>query len=247
MKIERRDTDHFEDRPDTASPSFLILHYTETQNMQDAEDYFVGNKAHPGGGRVSVHYMIDRDGATVQYVDEDKRAWHAGVSYWNGNDDINSHSIGIELVNPGRKYGYCAFTVQQMDALVALCKDILSRHAISKFRVLGHSDVAPERKEDPGELFDWKMLADAGIGVWPKPEEEDRRVALDYVRDENALKEAFVKAGYDPNASLKSLITAFQRHFYQEAFADQDRSQVGKINETAAARLHWLVRNKPDR
>lgn len=247
MDIERRETDHFEERLNDARPSFLIIHYTETQNLQDAEDYFVGNKDHPGGGRVSTHYMIDRDGTTVQYVDEDKRAWHAGVSYWGGIEDINSHSIGIELVNPGRKYGYRAFTAQQMDALVQLCKDIISRHTISKFRVLGHSDIAPERKVDPGELFDWKMLADAGIGVWPQPDEEDRRVALDYLRDENSLKEAFIKAGYDPKASLESLITTFQRHFCQEVFADQDKDKVGKMNEAAAARLHWLVRNRPDR
>lgn len=245
MKIERRPSDHFEERKNGAKPNFLILHYTETPDRHDADGYFTGSKPHPENKRVSAHYMIDGDGTIYQYVDEDKRAWHAGISHWGGIDDINSHSIGIELVNPGRKYGYQPFPVQQMDALVKLCKDIIARHNISPFRVLGHSDVAPGRKVDPGELFDWEMMARAGIGVFPQPEEQDRKAGSDYVRDPQNLKEAFIKAGYDPNAGLTDIIKAFQRHYYREAFKDQDKTLVGRINDPAAARLHWLVRNRP--
>ncbi|MCB9991923.1 MAG: N-acetylmuramoyl-L-alanine amidase [Rhodospirillales bacterium] len=243
MNIIKRQSDHFEDRANGARPDLLIIHYTETRTLEDAEDYFLGRKPHPGGGRVSTHYMIDRDGTVIQYVDDDKRAWHAGISHWNGMDDINSHAIGIELVNPGRKYGYEPFTAQQMQRLVTLCKDLMARYGISPHGVIGHSDVAPERKSDPGELFDWKMLAGTGCAVWPQPDEQDRRVAQDYVRDESSLREAFTKVGYNPKADLQSVITAFQRHFYPEAFKDPE--QVGKINGAAAARLHWLVRNRP--
>ncbi len=244
MKIIRKETDHCEERKGSVKPTFLIIHYTETKNLTDAEDYFMGRKDHPEGGRVSAHYMIDQDGSIVQYVDEAKRAWHAGVSHWGGIDDINLHSIGIELVNPGRKYGYQPFPVQQMDALVRLCKDIMSRHIISPHRVLGHSDVAPTRKQDPGELFKWQTLAQAGIGVWPEPGEEDRRMASDYVRDKNSLKEAFLTVGFDPQADMNSMVVAFQRHFYPEAFTELDGK--GRVNETMAARLHWLVRNRPN-
>ena len=246
MNIIRKETDHYEDRRNGARPSFIIIHYTETRTLEDAEDYFLGRTAHPSGGRVSAHYMIDRDGAVIQYVDEDKRAWHAGLAHWRGIEDINSHSIGIELVNPGRKYGYTTFTAAQMASLVRLCRAIMARHSITPHRVLGHSDVAPARKKDPGELFDWEMLAKAGCAVWPKPNEEDHRIGRDYVRDENALREAFTRAGYDPSVSLDSLIVAFQRHFYPEAFESQNRDEIGKITETAAARLHWLVRNRPN-
>jgi len=244
MNIEQRPSDHWDERKNGAKPSIIIVHYTDTQNLTDAEDYFLGRRAHPGGGRVSTHYMIDEDGSVIQYVDEEKRAWHAGVSHWGGADDINSHSVGIELVNPGRKYGYRAFTAPQMESLMKLCRDIMARHGISPFRVLAHSDVAPTRKQDPGELFDWKAMALAGLAVWPKPEAEDRRVAHDYVQDKNSLREAFLKVGYDPKADLESLIIAFQRHFYPEAF--QHPQEPGKPTDDMAARLHWLVRNCPN-
>lgn len=246
MNIIQRETDHYDERKDGVRPTFLIMHYTETKNLIDAEDYFMGRKDHPTGGRVSAHYMIGQDGTTIQYVDEAKRAWHAGVGHWGGVNDINSHSIGIELVNPGRKYGYQPFPVQQIEVLVRLCKQIMSRHSIEPHRVLGHSDVAPTRKKDPGELFKWKTLALAGIGVWPKPEEEDRRVGRDYVRDEAALRDAFVTIGFDPQADVNSMVLAFQRHFYPEAFGDQDRDLVGQVTGAMAARLHWLVRNRPN-
>jgi N-acetylmuramoyl-L-alanine amidase len=249
MNIIQRETDHCEPRHNDARPSILIMHYTETIGPQKADGYFRGKIEHPTGGRVSTHYMIDEDGTIVQYVDESMRAWHAGVSYWDGIEDINSHSIGIELVNPGRKHGYRAFRPAQMMALIELAKDIMNRHEISPHRVLGHSDIAPERKSDPGELFDWKMLSALDVGIWPTPSQEDYKIANDYVRDPQNLKDAFIRAGYDPKANLTDLITAFQRHYTPEVFSHsaQGNGNQGEIDRNAAARLNWLIRHKPTR
>ena len=151
--------------------------------------------------KVSAHYTIDEDGTIYTHVPEDKRAWHAGMSFWAGVTNVNACSIGIELVNPGHEFGYCAFAEAQIAALIPLCQAIVARHAIVPARVLGHSDVAPARKEDPGELFPWARLAHAGIGLWPRA----RSSALD--------AEALKQFGYDPAAPLDKVIAAFQRHF----------------------------------
>ena len=119
--------------------------------------------------KVSAHYLIDEDGRLYGLVDEDRRAWHAGVASWHGETDINGCSIGIELVNPGHEFGYRAFPEPQMHTLEQLCRDVMERHDISAARVLGHADVAPGRKQDPGELFDWPRLAKQGLAVWPDP------------------------------------------------------------------------------
>lgn len=242
-KITDKPTDHCEPRREGAVPSILLLHYTETIGAQKAEDYFLGRIAHPSGGRVSVHYMIDEDGTITRYVPEEKRAWHAGRSWWDGVEDINSHSIGIELVNPGRKYGYRAFRPAQMTALLWLAGDICKRHNISPYLVLGHSDVAPVRKTDPGELFDWQLLATQGIGIWPQPETQDFEKGRVYLQDTKALKSAFIQAGYDPKADMDHLIMAFQRHYHPEAF--HYSNVEGEMDLEGAARLHWLVRNRP--
>ncbi len=119
--------------------------------------------------KVSAHYTIDEDGIVYAHVPEDQRAWHAGAAYWAGADNINARSIGIELVNPGHEFGYRPFPPAQIQSLIALAREILGRHAIPLARVLGHSDVAPSRKDDPGELFPWEALAQSGIGVWAGP------------------------------------------------------------------------------
>ena len=119
--------------------------------------------------QVSAHYVIDEDGTVHRLVDEPHKAWHAGVSWWQGVEDLNRVSIGIELVNPGHEWGYRAFPAPQLAACVALARDIVERHAIAPWRVLGHSDVAPTRKEDPGELFDWHRLAERGAGLYVEP------------------------------------------------------------------------------
>src|SRR6478609_2257523 len=141
----------------------LVLHYTGMKTASEA----LARLCDPAA-KVSAHYTVDEDGTVYVHVPENRRAWHAGVSHWAGVDNVNARSIGIELVNPGHEFGYRAFPEAQIASLITLCHGILSRHAIPAARVLGHSDVAPARKEDPGELFPWGELALAGIGLWPQ-------------------------------------------------------------------------------
>jgi N-acetylmuramoyl-L-alanine amidase len=174
----------------------LVLHYTGMKTAQEALDRLCDPAA-----KVSAHYTIDEDGTIYAHVPEARRAWHAGIACWAGANDINARSIGIELVNPGHEFGYRAFDEAQIAALITLCHGILLRHPIPSARVLGHSDVAPARKDDPGELFPWAQLAKAGIGLWPQA------IASDLGAD------ALTRYGYDPGAPQGEVITAFQRHF----------------------------------
>jgi N-acetylmuramoyl-L-alanine amidase len=147
-----------------ARPSLLILHYTGMSSAAKAIDWLA--RAESG---VSCHYVIDEEGRITQLVPESLRAWHAGASYWRGETDINSHSIGIEIQNPGHQHGYPDFPAAQMDAVIELGKDITRRHAMSADAVLAHSDIAPARKIDPGEKFNWMLLARGGLGLWVRP------------------------------------------------------------------------------
>ncbi|HYS45348.1 MAG TPA: N-acetylmuramoyl-L-alanine amidase, partial [Rhizomicrobium sp.] len=174
----------------------LLLHYTGMPTAREALDRLCDASA-----KVSAHYTIDEDGTIYAHVPEARRAWHAGLAYWAGATDINSRSIGIELVNPGHEFGYRPFAEDQIAALITLCHGILLRHPIASARVLAHSDVAPARKDDPGELFPWAELAKAGIGLWPQAVASERGA------------EALTRYGYDPNAPQDKMITAFQRHF----------------------------------
>lgn len=141
----------------------MVVHYTGMTSCRKALDRLCDSAS-----EVSAHYLIDEDGTIYRLVPEDLRAWHAGVSFWHGQRDINSTSVGIEIVNPGHEYGYRAFPAAQIDAFAALAQDIMHRHAIKACDVLGHSDIAPGRKTDPGELFPWQSLAAQGIGLWPE-------------------------------------------------------------------------------
>lgn len=153
-----------EPRRGTAKPSLLILHYTGMSSGAKAIDWLARKES-----RVSCHYVVDDDGSVTQMVPEAKRAWHAGVSFWRGQTDINSQSIGIEIQNPGHEHGYPDFPDIQMRAVIKLAKDIVRRHGLAADAVLAHSDVAPERKIDPGEKFDWARLAREGLGLYVKP------------------------------------------------------------------------------
>lgn len=182
--------------------------------------------------RVSAHYLIDEDGTVYRLVDEARRAWHAGVSEWAGERDINGISIGIELVNPGHAYpgyagGYRPYPEPQMAALVKLARDIVERHGILPHHVLAHSDVAPARKTDPGELFDWQRLAASGIGLMPRLRGSRRKTLTPgnggrLVRDLQKRLRRFgygimVSGTYD--AATATVVTAFQRH-YRRACVD---------------------------
>lgn len=182
----------------------LVLHYTGMQTADAALARLCDPEAN-----VSAHYTIDRTGCVFRHVAEDRRAWHAGVSWWDGAANVNARSIGIELVNPGHEFGYQPFPDDQIASLIELGKDILARHAIPPQNVVGHSDVAPARKTDPGELFPWAHLAAHGIGVWPAPVTD-----VPAAEDAPRLLSAF-GYGVPPQVEvpLKTVITAFQRHF----------------------------------
>lgn len=202
-----------------AAIDMLVLHYTGMKDFDTALGRLTDYDA-----KVSAHYLINEDGAIYSLVPEDRRAWHAGVSSWHGNTDINSCSIGIELVNPGHENGYRGFTTAQMEACYSLSTDIVLRHNIPSERVLGHSDVAPGRRRDPGELFDWTDMAMHGIGIWPErfnepyPYHQNLDVGSSGpdVCDIQKNLATFgykiqVNGKYDINT--KHVVMAFQRHF----------------------------------
>lgn len=179
----------------------IILHYTDLPGIQDAFKELCGPAA-----QNSAHYLVDEDGAVYGLVDEKYRAWHAGVSFWNGVTDTNSRSVGIEIVNPGHSWGYRPFPDAQIGGVCELCLDIMKRHNIPAANVLAHSDVAPTRKKDPGELFPWKQLAEKGIGLWTD----------EFAPAGKSPAEMLAAIGYDITDEDAAL-TAFQRHFYPEA------------------------------
>jgi len=195
----------------------LLLHYTGMETAEAAFDRLKDPTA-----RVSAHYVIEEDGQLTRMVDETRRAWHAGEAYWSGETDINGCSIGIELVNPGHEFGYRAFPEAQMEALEVLASRLVTRYSIPKDRVLGHSDVAPIRKADPGELFDWKRLAEAGIGLWPEHMNTADWATLK-LGDSGAgvakLQQDLARFGYEVDVSgsfgapTTVVVAAFQRHF----------------------------------
>jgi N-acetylmuramoyl-L-alanine amidase len=198
--------------------SMVVLHYTGMQRADEALDRLCDP-----GAEVSAHYLIDEDGTVIRLVPEDKRAWHAGRAYWRGMTDINSASIGIELVNPGHEFGYRPFADAQMEALIPLLADIVRRHAISPAMVLGHSDVAPARKTDPGEMFDWDLLARYRLALAkPKP-----RMRLIYDND-GAFFLALERYGYDI-ADRAAAIRAFERRWRPHRITGEIDSQIGAL------------------
>ena len=194
----------------------LLLHYTGMQSAEAA----LARLTDPAA-KVSSHYLVYEDGRVDQLVPEARRAWHAGLSSWHGATDINSHSIGIEIVNPGHEFGYRDFPDAQIEAVIALCRDIVVRQHIPLARVLAHSDVAPARKQDPGERFPWSRLAAAGVGLWIDPTAIGKGTVLksgdrnEHVAD---LQRALSRFGYAADVTslydtpTAEIVTAFQRH-----------------------------------
>jgi N-acetylmuramoyl-L-alanine amidase len=154
-----------EARRDGRMPDMILLHYTGMQTGDAALQRLCAPDS-----KVSAHYVVFEDGRIVQCVPEDMRAWHAGASSWAGETDINSCSIGIEIVNPGHDFGYPDFPLRQIAAVISLCRSIVTRRGpLAPDRILGHSDVAPGRKQDPGEKFPWELLSESAIGHWVRP------------------------------------------------------------------------------
>lgn len=198
-------------------PDLLLLHYTGMPSAEAALRRLCDPAA-----EVSSHYLVMEDGAVVQLVPEDRRAHHAGAGSWAGETDINSCSIGIEIVNPGHEGGLPPYPDRQIDAVIALCRSIIDHWRIPAERVLAHSDIAPSRKEDPGELFPWERLARAGIGHWVEPEPLADEIAVapgDSGPEVEALQDALAFYGYGIETTgaydeaTRQVVTAFQRHF----------------------------------
>lgn len=212
-----------DERPEGTPVDMLILHYTGMKDARSALD-----RLRDPAAQVSSHYVVDEDGTVYRLVPEDRRAWHAGVSHWRGHAALNGRSVGIEIVNPGHEWGYRDFPALQMAAVADLCLSILSRHPIPPRNIVGHSDVAPDRKEDPGERFDWRGLAENGIGLWPEDAPDIGTTGA--IRDAATLRPvraALAGIGYrvapegplDP--ALSSVLRAFQRHWRPEAITGQ--------------------------
>lgn len=190
---------NWDERPAGAPIDMLILHYTGMQTAGAA----VARLRDPAS-RVSSHYVVEEDGTIWQLVAEERRAFHAGISHWRGHEALNERSVGIEIVNPGHEWGYRPFPALQMAAVCELSLGIIARYKIPARNVVGHSDVAPDRKDDPGELFDWRGLARNGVGLWPEP--GGLPVAEDQV-------EAGLRAIGYPIPDLAVTLRAFQRHW----------------------------------
>ncbi|THD59074.1 N-acetylmuramoyl-L-alanine amidase [Phenylobacterium sp.] len=202
----------------TAPPEILVLHYTGMKTGPEALDRLRDPVA-----KVSSHYMVEEDGRIFRLVPEERRAWHAGVSYWKGDRNINGVSIGVEIVNPGHEWGYRRFPDAQVAAVIALVGDIRTRWMIGDDRIVGHSDVAPDRKDDPGELFPWKRIAEAGHGLWVEAPPAPGKPLAEGAEGVEvfALQAGLTRLGYDLppsgkfDAATKAVVTAFQRHWRQ--------------------------------
>jgi N-acetylmuramoyl-L-alanine amidase len=210
MQIAERPSPNFDARPNGGRVDMLILHYTGMRTAQEALDRLCDPAA-----KVSAHYLIDEGGTVTRLVVEEKRAWHAGISSWRGRTDINGASIGIELVNPGHEFGYRRFPESQMAALEELARRILGRHPIPARHVIGHSDIAPLRKQDPGEFFDWPRLARTGIGFWPDftGQTAAKLPGLREIQANLAVIGYFCPQSGAQDAATTAALLAFQRHF----------------------------------
>ncbi|MBP7065988.1 N-acetylmuramoyl-L-alanine amidase [Ferrovibrio sp.] len=219
MLIAERPSPNFDERRCRKPVDLVVLHYTGMRSAEDALRRLTDPEA-----KVSAHYVIDEDGSLIRLVSEEARAWHAGMAFWRGVRDVNARSIGIELVNPGHEFGYRPFPDAQIATLVELLAGIKARHNIPSAGFVGHSDVAPQRKEDPGELFPWARLAKAGFGLWPSADFRASPHAPELRPGMNSgavldLQVALDRIGYGIEGSgmfdpmTESAVRAFQRHW----------------------------------
>lgn len=232
---------NYGDRRNGRAADMIVLHYT---GMADADSAV--QRLTRAGTEVSSHYIVHEDGRIIQCVPETLRAWHAGAGSWEKDTDINSCSIGIEIVNGGHDHGLPPFPLRQIAAVIALCKGIAIRRDISPDRVLAHSDVAPGRKQDPGEQFPWQLLADSGVGLFAHPARivEGPTLEVGSTGDEvRELQEALAGYGYSIipsgqyDGATRDVVMAFQRHFRQaQVDGIADRSTIETLHELLALR-----------
>jgi len=221
LSVRERLSPNQDDRPSGLPIDTLILHYTGMRTAREAIERLSDPVA-----RVSSHYVVDEDGIVLRMVPEERRAFHAGVSHWRGQTDLNGRSIGIEIVNPGHEWGYRDFPALQMAAVCDLCLAVLARHPIPTRNVVGHSDVAPDRKDDPGEKFDWQGLAANGVGLWPE------HGTAEPVSD---VWQALADIGYRVDLDLPIVLRAFQRHWRQDVISGEldagTRARIGEVRQ----------------
>ncbi len=216
--------------------SVLVLHYTGMESGAAAIERLCDPEA-----KVSAHYVVEEDGSIYRLVNEEDRAWHAGVSQWRGITDLNSASIGIEIVNGGHDFGLPDFPDKQIKAVIVLSKDIFNRHDID--HVVGHSDIAPERKQDPGEKFPWKALSEQGIGTWPENISEDRRILFEAGSRDRGMaivQSGLAHIGYEAHVSgvldekTRLIVAALQRRYRPDQIDGQIDIQTLEI-------IKWLA------
>ncbi|MGI9484427.1 MAG: N-acetylmuramoyl-L-alanine amidase [Geminicoccaceae bacterium] len=228
FSISDEPSPNIDERPDGCTVDCLILHYTGMKTAEEA----LGRLCDPAA-KVSAHYFIDEDGGIVRLVDESMRAWHAGVSCWQGRERLNDCSIGIEIVNPGHEWGYRPFTEAQYLALEWLCPAVMARWSIPPSRVLAHSDVAPDRKEDPGELFDWRRLAASGIGAWPNEGQGAPRSEAKAIEQLHTIGYSLPDPGDDKSTVRR--LAAFQRRYRPELVdGELDRQTLARLDGVLA-------------
>ncbi len=218
-------------RPAGVPVDMLVLHYTGMRSGREALDRLRDPEA-----KVSSHYLVEEDGTVFRMVAEDRRAAHAGISHWRGHVGLNARSVGIEIVNPGHEWGYRPFAALQMAAVCDLSLEILARHPIPPRNVVAHSDIAPDRKQDPGEFFDWEGLARNGVGLWPVQEPEPP--------PEAEVMPLLGAIGYRTDLVLPVLVTAFQRHWAQHR-TDGIADEATRARIAAVAALCGQSRSRP--
>ncbi|HTN39830.1 MAG TPA: N-acetylmuramoyl-L-alanine amidase [Asticcacaulis sp.] len=232
-----------------APPDMVVLHYTGMKTGAEALARMCDPEA-----KVSAHYLVEEDGQVHRLVPEERRAWHAGVSVWKGDSDVNGCSIGIEIVNPGHEFGYRDFPPAQIDAVIGLLDQVRERWDIPDYRILGHSDVAPARKEDPGERFPWAVLADHGHGLWVMPDLPPEGVMGPPLGLGEtglgvfSLQSALGKLGYNIlaggpyDSETATIVTAFQRHWVPEQIGtDHEGRADAKLRVTLMALLRHIT------
>jgi N-acetylmuramoyl-L-alanine amidase len=239
LQIEERPSPNHGERTD-APTDILLLHYTGMPNDDQALAWLCDPRS-----KVSAHYFVHQDGRVVALVPEDRRAWHAGESRWGTSHDINSRAIGIEIANGGHSGGLPAYPDAQIEGVIALCRDILSRHEIPPHRVLAHSDVAPGRKLDPGERFPWDRLAAAGVGHYVEPatiadgrffQKGDEGAPIEALQAMLALYGYGIEIGGTFDQRTEDMVAAFQRHFRPERVDGiADRSTIETLKKLLEA------------
>ena len=217
---------NYNDRASGKEINTLILHFIGDLSAQGALDTYANPES-----QLSAHYMLDINGDAYALVDEGKRAWHAGKSYWQGETDLNSTSIGIEIVNRGYAPTATPYPDTQITALIELCQQICARHSAIGTRILGHSDIAPARKIDPGHLFPWERLAQEGLGLWPVPERQD------YDNHDVGLLTTLHQIGYNPECDGVTLVREFQRHYESHIFEKGHEGQATEHTHAIATAL----------